>query len=88
MEFSEQAVDVLMRLENGLKVDVLPKLIAITYLAVLESVFIIKAKGVVVDIAVVGEIIGETVIAPMAVTEKNKLRTIVERHRFGIFIGM
>ena len=87
MELAEQTVDILVRLENRFKMDVLPKFVTIPYLAVLKSGFVIKAQGVVIDVPVVGKIVRKTVVTPVAVAKKDKLRAIVIGYLFGILKG-
>ena len=76
-----------MGFENRFEMNVFPKFVTISQFAILKAVFEIKIQGVKVDVPIIGKIVGKTVIASVAIAEKDKLRTIVEGYYFGLFIG-
>tara|TARA_B100000678_G_C17765294_1_gene324561 strand:- start:303 stop:470 length:168 start_codon:yes stop_codon:yes gene_type:complete len=53
----------------------------------MKPLFEIKVKSMKIDVSIIREIIGKTVIASVTIAEKYKPGTIVKNNRFGIFVG-
>ena len=73
MEFAKQLEYIFMRLKNGFKVEVFPKLIAIAQFTIVKTFPVIVVEGMEIDVSVVCKIVGKTVVTPMAVAKKNEL---------------
>jgi hypothetical protein len=62
-----------MGFKDGFKSQILPELISVSEFTILEPIIIIMFQSMIIDIPVIGKLIGKTIITPMTIAKKNKL---------------
>jgi hypothetical protein len=62
-----------MGLKDGLKIHIFPKFVPIAQLAIVKTLIVIVVQGMEIDIPVIGEVIGKTIVPSVAITKKDEL---------------
>jgi len=69
-------------------IGMLPEFIPVAYLDIGKIVLVVIIQCMVVDMTVSPEFVGQAVVAPVYIAEKNKLGTVVKRDWKGFFVHL